>query len=65
MQVTQLWAQSFTAIIGVLACELLHWYSLSRKPGALELTLDAEMPAKTMNVFDRLGRDQCVVDRVL
>jgi hypothetical protein len=32
MQVTQLWAQSFTAIIGGLACELLHWYSLSRKP---------------------------------
>ncbi len=33
MQVTQLWAQSLTAIIGGLAGELLHWYSLSRKPG--------------------------------
>jgi hypothetical protein len=33
MQVTQLWAQCFTAIIGGFASELLHWYSLSRKPG--------------------------------
>lgn len=33
MEVTQLWAQSLTAIIGGLACELLHWYSLSHKPG--------------------------------
>jgi hypothetical protein len=32
MQITQLWAQTLTAILGGLACELLHWYSLSRKP---------------------------------
>lgn len=32
MQVTQLWAQSLLGIIGGMACELLHWYSLSRKP---------------------------------
>jgi len=32
MQITQLWAQSLVAIFGGLACELLHWYSLSRKP---------------------------------
>ncbi|MGA8408660.1 MAG: hypothetical protein WB680_15900 [Candidatus Acidiferrales bacterium] len=33
MQVTQLWAQCLIGIAGGFACELLHWYSLSRKPG--------------------------------
>ncbi len=33
MQVTQLWAQCLVGIAGGFACELLHWYSLSRKPG--------------------------------
>jgi hypothetical protein len=33
MQVTQLWAQFLLGIGGGFACELLHWYSLSRKPG--------------------------------
>jgi hypothetical protein len=32
MQVTQLWIQSLIGAVGGLACELLHWYSLSRKP---------------------------------
>ena len=33
MQVNQLWAQCLLGIAGGFACELLHWYSLSRKPG--------------------------------
>jgi hypothetical protein len=33
MQVTQLWAQCLLGMAGGFACELLHWYSLSRKPG--------------------------------
>ena len=35
MVVTQLWAQCLLGIAGGLACELLHWYSLSRKPGGV------------------------------
>ena len=33
MQVTQLWIQCLLGVAGGLGCELLHWYSLSRKPG--------------------------------
>lgn len=33
MQVTELWLQCLLGVAGGFACELLHWYSLSRKPG--------------------------------
>jgi hypothetical protein len=33
MQVSALWAQCLLGIAGGFGCELLHWYSLSRKPG--------------------------------
>jgi hypothetical protein len=33
MQVTELWIQWLLGVAGGLGCELLHWYSLSRKPG--------------------------------
>src|ERR1700730_8977930 len=32
MQVTQLWIQCLIGAGGGFACEVLHWYSLSRKP---------------------------------
>jgi hypothetical protein len=32
MQVTQLWVQCLIGAAGGIACEALHWYSLSRKP---------------------------------
>lgn len=32
MQVTELWIQCLLGVAGGLGCELLHWYSLSRKP---------------------------------
>lgn len=30
------WHQSLVGILGGCACELLHWYSLSRTPGKVE-----------------------------
>jgi len=41
MQVTQLWAQCLIGAIGGLACEVLHWYSLSRKSAAVKFSKSA------------------------
>ena len=32
MQISDLWQQTFLGMAGGLACEVLHWYSLARKP---------------------------------
>jgi hypothetical protein len=36
MDLTSWWQQSLVGAIGGCACELLHWYSLSRTPGKIE-----------------------------
>ena len=36
LDLTTWWQQSLVGILGGCACELLHWYSLSRKLGKVE-----------------------------
>jgi hypothetical protein len=32
MQISELWQQALLGMAGGMACEVLHWYSLARKP---------------------------------
>lgn len=36
LDLTSWWQQSLVGVVGGCACELLHWYSLSRTPGKVE-----------------------------
>lgn len=36
LDLTSWWQQSLVGVLGGCACELLHWYSLSRTPGKVQ-----------------------------
>ncbi|MGD0959706.1 MAG: hypothetical protein ABSB19_07860 [Methylomonas sp.] len=36
MEISQLWQQAALGALGGVACELLHWYSLARRPKDFE-----------------------------